>query len=157
METIQWDMSTIANVIQLSVAPVFLLAGISALLGVMTNRLGRVIDRARVLQSRRSEATSKKLNTVIDHEMRNLLRRGRFINFAISFATISELLVCLVIMTLFLGSMISINFSVLVATLFIVCMLLLITALSSFLCEVLIATASMRAGLALSEAFIENE
>ena len=40
--------SPIAHVIQLSVAPVFLLSGIGAILAVMTSRLGRIIDRARV-------------------------------------------------------------------------------------------------------------
>lgn len=42
----------IAHVIQLSVAPVFLLAGIGSILGVMANRLARVVDRARILEGR---------------------------------------------------------------------------------------------------------
>ena len=46
------DVGTLARVIQLSVAPVFLLTGIGTMLSVMTNRLGRVIDRARVLEAR---------------------------------------------------------------------------------------------------------
>ena len=37
---------TIAGVIQLSVAPVFLLAGIAGMLNVLSVRLGRVVDRA---------------------------------------------------------------------------------------------------------------
>ena len=45
------EISPIAHVIQLSVAPVFLLSGIGAILAVMTNRLGRIIDRARVLEA----------------------------------------------------------------------------------------------------------
>jgi hypothetical protein len=40
----------VAHAIQLAVAPVFLLSGIGAILAVMTNRLGRIIDRARVLE-----------------------------------------------------------------------------------------------------------
>ena len=40
----------IAHAIQLAVAPVFLLTGIAALLAVMTNRLARVIDRARSIE-----------------------------------------------------------------------------------------------------------
>jgi hypothetical protein len=47
----------VAHVIQLSVAPVFLLSGIGAMLAVMTNRLSRIIDRARVLEARLDEAT----------------------------------------------------------------------------------------------------
>ena len=42
----------IAHVIQLSVAPVFLLSGIGAMLAVMTNRVARVIDRARALEAK---------------------------------------------------------------------------------------------------------
>lgn len=40
----------VAHAIQLAVAPVFLLSGIGAMLVVMTNRLGRIIDRARVIE-----------------------------------------------------------------------------------------------------------
>lgn len=51
------DVNTVSHAIQLSVAPVFLLTGIGALLSVLTNRLGRVIDRARLLESRFEIAT----------------------------------------------------------------------------------------------------
>jgi hypothetical protein len=40
----------VVHAIQLAVAAVFLLSGIGAILAVMTNRLGRIIDRARVLE-----------------------------------------------------------------------------------------------------------
>ena len=39
------SIQSIASVIQLAVAPVFLLAGIAGLLGVLSTRLGRIIDR----------------------------------------------------------------------------------------------------------------
>ena len=44
--------SSIANAIQLSIAPVFLLTGVGAILGVLTNRLARIVDRSRVLDDR---------------------------------------------------------------------------------------------------------
>jgi hypothetical protein len=47
----------VAHAIQLAVAPVFLLTGIAAILAVMTNRLGRIIDRARVLEDRLDNAS----------------------------------------------------------------------------------------------------
>ena len=46
------DVSTIAHVIQLAIAPVFLLTGIGSLLSVMANRLARIIDRSRVVENR---------------------------------------------------------------------------------------------------------
>ncbi len=53
MEGLEWNIDTVASVIDVAVAPVFLLAGISGLLMVLTSRLGRTIDRARSLQSTR--------------------------------------------------------------------------------------------------------
>ena len=43
----------VAHAIQLAVAPVFLLSAIGAILAVMTNRLSRIIDRARILEQAR--------------------------------------------------------------------------------------------------------
>lgn len=154
METLQWDISTIAHVIQMAVAPVFLLAGIAGLLGVMTNRLGRVIDRARSLARGGQFDFNEEEQNLIDQENRNLLLRGRFINLAIAFAGTSALLVCLVIMALFTASLLTLNFSTLVAVLFIITMVLLIIALSFFLFEVFLATGLMQSGLAKTEALI---
>ena len=58
------EVSAIAHVIQLSVAPVFLLSGIGAILAVMTSRLGRIIDRARVLEARLEEASPEHTATL---------------------------------------------------------------------------------------------
>jgi hypothetical protein len=49
----------VAHTIQLAVAPVFLLSGIAAILAVMTIRLGRIIDRARVLENRLDNASAE--------------------------------------------------------------------------------------------------
>ena len=54
---IEFSDVTVAHAIQLAVAPVFLLSGIGAILVVMTNRLGRIIDRARVLEDRLENAS----------------------------------------------------------------------------------------------------
>jgi len=51
----------ISHAIQLAIAPVFLLTGIAGLLGVMANRLARVIDRARMFEDhwRELDASAK--------------------------------------------------------------------------------------------------
>jgi hypothetical protein len=157
METVQWSMSSIASVIQISVAPVFLLAGISALLAVMTNRLGRVIDRSRVLQRAVIKVSNSEKRKIIDREMAFLLQRGRLINSAITFVTSSALIVCLLIMALFLGSLVGANFSQIVAGLFVICMGLLSVGLILFLGEVFVATKAMRKGLADAESLIHND
>ncbi len=153
MEALQWNIDTIAHVIDISVAPVFLLAGISGLLMVLTNRLGRTIDRSRSLQAASTGPIKDLQRTAIDSEMQNLLRRSRFINLAINFATVSALLVCFVIITLFLGSLMSTNVALVVASLFITCMIFLALAFSCFLIEVFIATRSMRVSLVSIESY----
>jgi hypothetical protein len=147
LENLQWNIDTIAHVIEISVAPVFLVAGISGLLMVLTNRLGRTIDRSRSLQKASESQLLSAHRVAIDNEMASLLKRSRFINLSISLATASALLVCLVIITLFLGSLISFNVAQIVASLFIICMVILSAAFSCFLAEVFIASRTLRASL----------
>ena len=154
MESALTNATTIGQVIQLAVAPVFLLAGISGLLAVMTNRLGRIIDRSRILQRGFHKLSEGDAKNAVNKEMTQLGRRGHFINMAINLATGSALLVCLVIISLFLSKLLSANFSTAIAVLFILCMTLLIIALCMFLLEVFVATAVMRKNLIRSEALI---
>lgn len=147
------DLNSISEIIKIAVAPVFLLAGISALLGVMTSRLGRIIDRSRILQRglRDISGNDDELEKVIGREIQMLLIRGQYTNYAINLAASSALLVCIVIITLFLSGLISVNLSGVIAVLFIVCMGVLAMSLSSFLIEVFLATRSMRDSLIRSE------
>ncbi len=139
------SIGAIAHVIQLSVTPVFLILSIGSLLGVLTSRLGRIIDRARRLESSHDDATGEH-RVGIGAELRTLSRRARLINLAISLSTTAALLVCVTIVCLFLGAVTDHDVSKVVAMLFIVAMLALVTALLNFLREVWLATASLRIG-----------
>lgn len=136
--------TAVAHVIQLSIAPVFMLTGIGAMLGVMTNRLARIIDRARVLEIQVPvESAAKEL---IDAELLALSRRGKYVNRAITLCTITALMISAVIAILFLGAFTAFDASLPVAFLFITAMLTLIVALIYFLREILLATSSIRIG-----------
>jgi NADH:ubiquinone oxidoreductase subunit 3 (subunit A) len=129
--------STIAHQIQLAVAPVFLLAGVSGFLNVLANRLARVVDRSRQLEA---EPGSH------DAELRLLDRRTRVVNLSISFCTVSALLVCVVVAILFVADLAKIAFAQPIALLFIAAMLFLIAGLLLFLYEVQLAMRAMRLG-----------
>ncbi len=140
-----YDVSNVANAIHLAVAPVFLLTGIGALLGVMANRLGRVIDRARHLEGRLEHASGEEAAGIAAH-LGILSRRAKLINLAITCCTMTALLICSVIAVLFSGSFIRFDITAPVALLFILAMLLLVMGLIWFLREVFLATASLRIG-----------
>jgi hypothetical protein len=133
--------SNIAHVVQLSVAPVFLLTGIGAMLGVMTTRLSRVIDRARVVDG--LVQVDPLAAGEYQREISLLCRRWRIIGWSIGLCTFAALLIAAVVASLFLGAFLGLDASVLVALLFIGAMLALIVALLLFLREVHLASAGL--------------
>lgn len=135
----------IAQIIQLSVAPVFLLAAVGTLLVVLTSRLARVVDRNRVLDADILGGTSP-YGDVAFHlsEFRILDQRMNLINRAITLATIANLFVCLVVVALFTGALLNVDLSRLIAAMFIAAMVALICALLAFLIEVLHARKMLR-------------
>lgn len=132
----------ISHVIQLSVAPVFLLTALGTILGVMSARLARIVDRARLLNERLETATGDRVPP-IHSEMRTLARRRRLVNMGITFCTSAALLVCVSIATVFLGAVTKANIAVPVASLFILAMAAFVAALICFLREVLLAVRSI--------------
>jgi hypothetical protein len=137
---------SIARVIQLSIAPVFLLTAIGTLLTVMTNRLHRVIDRARVWEAKLENETSESDIAHFNIHLGVLSKRAKLIGIAISLCTAAALFVCTLIATLFVESFVDLNFKVPVAVLFIFVMLLLIVGLVVFLKEIFVATHNLRIG-----------
>lgn len=136
--------TAIGHVIQLAVAPTFMLTAIGAMLGVMTNRLARIIDRSRVLEVQ--NPIDPGAREVLDAELLALGRRGKYVNRAITLCTLTALLISSVIAVLFLGAFVNFNASIPVAVLFVAGMLSLIIALIFFLKEIMIATSSIRIG-----------
>jgi hypothetical protein len=133
--------TSVAGAIQLSVAPVFLLTGVGAILGVLTNRLARIVDRSRVL-SERAEAGDASPH--LEDDLRLLAMRARLVNRAIGMCTFGALLVCLVIIALFAGAFADAHLGTFIALAFSGAILALIGALLTFLRETYLATRSLR-------------
>jgi hypothetical protein len=147
MVTDAQTVSTIAETIQIAVAPVFLFAGISGLLMVLTTRLGRIIDRARIVESRIPYTSKEEQQSLLRAEAESLWRRIRLMNWAIRLCVGGALTICLVVVSLFVSDFTHVNVGLVIAIFFVTAMLLIISGLLIFLVEVGIATKRMRQGI----------
>jgi len=139
------QLDLVAHVIQLSVAPVFLLTAIAGLMGVLANRLARAVDRAREIE-RLLDGTQVPHMDALRSEHAVCARRSALILRAIVLCVISGLLVCAVIVGLFVTAYYKgwPDLSRIVAGIFSCALLALIAGLLTFLREVYIATATLR-------------
>jgi uncharacterized protein DUF2721 len=135
----------IAHLIQSSVAPVFLLSGVAATLGVLTNRLSRIVDRARSLEQQLLGHPGQAPHLHADLGV--LSRRAHYINVAISLCTIAALLVALVVVTLFANAFLGSELGGVIALLFVGSMVCLSAAFIAFFIEVRLAVAALRIGI----------
>ncbi len=139
--------STISTIIQLSVAPVFLLAGVAGLLNVFTGRLSRIMDRLEKLDahlvSQKKKDTSYKEDKKRIRRRKFLVMRMKNTNLAIFFVTTTGLMVALVILTIFASSLFSFHSELFVSLFFMLAMLFLIVSLVLFLREIYYTTSFM--------------
>jgi len=134
----------ITHTIQLAVAPVFLLTALGTTLGVLTTRLGRVVDRARRVEARLDAGSDEAVRPAIVEELRRLAFRARLIHLALTAGTSSAVLVCLLIAVAFIGYLFGFDFGPGVAVLFILAMSAYVVALLLFLREIFLAIATLR-------------
>ena len=127
---------SLSKAIQLSVSPVFLLAGIGALLNVLSARLARVADHSRRLSE--SDASGD------EFERRHCKRRMQHNLRAIWLLTCATLLLSIVVSTMFMSVITQVNLTAIVAPLFITTMGMLMLASISFLLEVRLASEFVR-------------
>lgn len=137
--------ASLAQVIQLAVAPVFLLAGVGTTLNALATRVGRIIDRARVMEGRLMAATPEQADEIYQL-LRVLSKRATLINRAIGLSVTCGLLVSLVVAALFISSSLSIDLDAPIAITFVIALLSLAAALVYFLREVILATNSLSFG-----------
>jgi hypothetical protein len=135
----------IAHLIQSSVAPVFLLSGVATTLGVLTNRLSRIVDRARKLEAELQGHPGQAPH--LHKDLAVLAQRARYINVAISLSTIAALMVALVVVTLFANAFLGSELALIIALLFVGAMVCLSAAFIAFFIEVRVAMAALRIGL----------
>ena len=130
-----FQVSAIAQTIQLSLAPVFMLAAIGQILNVLAGRLARVIDRARVLEDRVLKTEGADRQRFV-WELKLLDERMSIINAALFLSVSSAVMACIVIALLFIANLAHFNIGTWIALAFIVSVALLICCLTAFMWEV---------------------
>ena len=137
------QLGDVNHVIQLAIAPVFLLTAVGTLLNVLANRLGRAVDRRSVLNARVADLGGPAMQSA-SAELGILERRFRLIYAAIFQAVLCALLICLLIALAFVDALIAYDLSRVVAMLFVLAMLALIGSLSVFLREIFLGVNTPR-------------
>jgi len=137
----------ISHLIQIALAPIFLISAIGVILNVLTSRLARIVDRARTMENELCRPDYRADGRDLHAALAVLARRARYINAAITFITISALFIALVVVMLFVNAFLRWELSAFIACMFILSMLALAAALSAFLIEVRIATTTLRIGI----------
>jgi hypothetical protein len=133
----------IAGVIQLAVAPVFLLTAIGTVIAALNIRLGRAVDRRRDLEARLPSMPAEEQASA-RVELAVIARRIRFVYYAITAAVTSGLFVCLLIAGAVLGAFVQVSLSYTIGTMFVLAMLALIASLLLFLREIFLAVSTPR-------------
>lgn len=138
-------LADITHTIQLAVAPVFLLTALGTTLSVLMNRLARIIDRARLLESKLPEGDEPPPNDV-HVELETLFKRAQMIHRALTSGVAAALTICMLIITAFVGYLSQSNLGLVVAFMFILAMALFAFALVNFLREAVLSLGSLRFG-----------
>lgn len=133
----------IAQTIQLALAPVFVLVAIGNIMNILSTRLGRVVDRSRVLQQMHGTTTGAEHDAVV-REIRTVDRRIAMISRAILMLVLSGLTIGLCVALLFLEELLDVNLQQIAAAAFILAIALLMLALTLFMRETRHATAVLR-------------
>ncbi len=133
----------IARVIQLAIAPVFLLTAIGTIINVLIARLARAVDRRRIVEEHLPEYEDERHAQAV-RELRMLGRRINLVIWAAALAVLSALMVCLLVGVAFVGAFIATDLSRSVAVIFVLALGALTACLLVFLREISIAAVSAR-------------
>ena len=135
--------SEVAAIIQLAVAPVFLLAGIGAFLNVCASRLARIVDRARQIEPQLLGSRGAEHDR-LQGEIRIIDRRITLVSRAITLSVVSAVLTCAVVILLFAGTLVDAEFGTSIALLFITTMVAIGLGFAVFLLETRVASRAVR-------------
>ncbi len=128
-------LAELVPVLQVAIGPMILVSGVGLVLLTMTNRLGRILDRTRLLV-RDLHGADERTRAVVAAQLDILDRRARLVRAAIALATLSVLLAATLVILLFVTALLRLEVAGALALLFVACMASLIAGLVWFLRDV---------------------
>ena len=124
-------------ILQLAIGPVILISGVGLLQLSLTNRLGRLIDRARLLS--RERVAGGQNSAKLDAQIAIIDRRAQILQRSITLGATTVLLVSVLILVLFVSALLELDSAVVVIALFCSALLTLIGSTLFFLQEMRLA------------------
>ena len=141
--TTDFSVTTVAEIVRLALAPVFLLSGIGAFLNVCASRLSRIVDRSREVEPKLLASRGSEHDRWI-RELGILDRRMNLVSWATALSVLSALLTCLVVALLFAATLTRLHLGTAIALLFIASMVAIGSAFAVFLLETRLGARSVR-------------
>jgi len=138
-----FSVSTVAEIVRLALAPVFLLSGIGAFLNVCVTRLSRIVDRTRDVEPLLLVSRGGEHDRWLG-EMAVLDRRMNLVSWATGLTVLSGVLTCLVVALLFAATLTELQFGTAIALLFIASMLTIAAGFAVFLFETRLGARQVR-------------
>ena len=142
-EAPDFSVTTVAEIVRLALAPVFLLSGIGAFLNVCVTRLSRIVDRSREIEPLLLASRGNEHDRWIG-ELAVLDRRMNLVSWATALTVLSAVLTCLVVVFLFAATLTRLHFGTAIALLFIASMLTIAAGFSIFLFETRLGARAVR-------------
>lgn len=130
-------------VIQLAISPMILMTGVGGLMLTLTNRMGRIVDRTRSLAEKVRIASGVD-RAICESQLEILWRRAKMVRLAVTFAGVSMLLSCLLVVVIFIDASVHREFGVELVVTFLASVLCLIAALVNFLRDIWVSLHALR-------------
>ena len=150
------SVNTVAEIVRLALAPVFLLSGVGAFLNVLASRLSRIVDRSRHVEPLLLGSRGAEHERWIG-EIRVLDRRMSLINWATGLSVTSAVLTCLVVVLLFAANLVRTHLGTEIAWLFMASMMTIGAGFGIFLLETMVAARAVRVRSELLQHTVDDE
>lgn len=148
------SLNELIPVLQTAVGPMILISGVGLFLLTMTNRMGRVVDRSRLLKAQLPTA-DEAARAVIEAQLTVFLVRGRLLRAAITLISISALIAATLIIFLFFSALFQLRDAWLIGTLFVASMIGLCISLLLFIKDVNLSLEALKFELQMEKTDIE--